>query len=128
MYQRKAQIPQKRIVMITNCISATAMILLTNHLLSTSFKAMPSKNRIYICFTFRAVLGVMLSTAGIDIPGLAVLFHCRAVVCAWYRDQKGHLSHGIVIFHGQTHPAWYMPTANCTVVSKRQSKSLENSC
>lgn len=38
--------------------------------------------------------------------------------------QKEDLLERIVISSDRTHPAWYMPTADCAVVSKRQNKSL----
>ena len=37
-------------------------------------------------------------------------------------DQKEDLLERIVIFSCQTHPAWYMPMADCIVVNKRQNK------
>lgn len=39
-------------------------------------------------------------------------------------DQKEDLSEKTVIFSDRTHRAWYVPVAYCTVVKKRQNKSL----
>lgn len=110
--------------MITNCISATAMILLTNHVsfLPYSKYYQVKTGSPLAC---RSVLGVMLSTAGIDIPGLAVLFYCRAAVLC---TEIGKGTSGTGLSSSMARLTLPGTCPWLIVVSKRQNKSLEIPC